>query len=169
MILLTDTDYISPEEFKAEPQFRTLSKNSAIRKRGVFARKRRTNVADIHARHFYLHIVHAMHLGASIDPVSGARTMLTRILCIGSDFDGLIDGLDCCPDMGHIGALKQKFIREFAGFLSEIKTPVKITLPVGLTIEQVADRIFYENGRDFVLRRLDAMKRKPTQPDEVII
>ncbi len=66
LILLTDTDYISPEEFKAEPQFRAVSKKPDIRKRGVFARKRRLNVPDLHARHFYLHIVHAMQVARII-------------------------------------------------------------------------------------------------------
>jgi hypothetical protein len=169
LILLTDTDYISPEEFKAEKQFRTLSQNPDIRKRGVFARKRRINVADLHAWHFYLHIVHAIQVARIVGGEDAAHTMLTRTLCIGSDFDGLIDGLDCCPDMGHIGALKQKFIKEFAGFLNEIRTPLKITLPDGLSVEQVADRIFYENGRDFVLRRLEAMNKNSVRPGDVIV
>lgn len=168
LTLLTDMDFISSAEFQKEAQFQKLSQKPAIRKQGVFAMKKRVNIANLHARHFYLHIVHAMQVARMIGHEEATRTMLTRTLCIGSDFDGLIDGLDCCPDMGHIGALKQKFINEFGNFLNEIK-PIKITLPDGLSVEQVADRIFYENGRDFVLRRLEAMNSNPTQPDEVII
>lgn len=169
LALLTDMDFISFAEFQKEAQFQKLSQKAAIRKQGVFALNKRGNIADLHARHFYLHIVHAMQVARMIGGEAKATTILTRTLCIGSDFDGLIDGLDCCPDMGHIGALKQKFIKEFGNFLNEIK-PVKINLPDGLSVEHIADRIFYENGRDFVLRRLDAMKNQPAipNPGEVI-
>ncbi|MEZ4901195.1 MAG: hypothetical protein R2822_05240 [Spirosomataceae bacterium] len=79
--------------------------------------------------------------------------MLTQTLCIGSDFDGLIDGLDCCPDTSAIAHFRARFVEEFADFMEE----AEVTLPSGLTMDFIAERIFYKNGRDFVLRRLDAM------------
>ena len=81
--------------------------------------------------------------------------MLTRTLCIGSDFDGLIDGLDCVSDVTQMEKFKRKFVKEFGQFLKD----VKVKLPPGLKVQTVADRIFYENGRDFVLRRLREIKK----------
>ncbi|QHV99760.1 hypothetical protein [Spirosoma endbachense] len=36
-----------------------------------------------------------------------------------------------------------------------------VSLPASLPIDKVADRIFFENGRDFVIARLDAINALP--------
>jgi len=50
-------------------------------------------------------------------------------------------------------SFRARFVSEFGDFMDE----AGVSLPAGLTVDFVAERIFYKNGRDFVLRRLDAM------------
>ena len=110
----------------------------------------------MHAEHFYLHIVHAMELARFIGQTNGtdgealATKMLTEILCIGSDYDGLIDGLDSCPNMDSIDSFRVRFETEFPNFLVKVGK----RLPDGLTVTEVAKYIFFKNGVEFVRRRL---------------
>lgn len=161
--LVTDTEFVSLLEIDNVSPYKTKLTNGAkllgcVQKDDVITQNS-TDIEDFfHPRQFYLHIVHAMQIAAFIgqqqgDSEAAVRKMLTETLCIGSDFDGLIDGLDCCPDTSAIASFRVRFVSEFVDFMEE----VDIALPSGLTIDFVADRIFYKNGRDFVLRRLDAM------------
>lgn len=156
--LITDSDFISDAEFAQEPLFSRTSQRFDKIARCVRTDARTTgNSTDVkdffHPRHFYLQIAHAIEVARFIEGEGGAEKMLTQTLCIGSDFDGLIDGLDCCPDTTQISHFKKRFVNQFGGFLNE----AGIALPVGLSVQTVANRIFYENGRDFVLRRLDVV------------
>lgn len=155
MALLTDSDFISSEEADGQPVFQTAGAVPAKIIRGVRPELRETgNSTDVrdffHPRHFYLHVVHAMVVAGFLGGEAAVSRMLTRTLCIGSDFDGLIDGIDCCRNVTETASFKRRFIVEFPRFLQE----VRLSLPAGLSIETVADRLFYENGRDFVLSRL---------------
>ena len=165
--LVTDSDFIADAEFSEEPLFNTISHRIDKVRQCVRTEDRQTNNSSdtkdfFHPRHFYLHVVHALEVARILGQQAGgaaggeaaATKMLTRTLCIGSDFDGLIDRLDCCPDVVHIQEFKQKFVSEFGAFVTEAGSQ----LPAGLTAAKVADRIFYENGRDFVLRRLAALE-----------
>lgn len=164
--LVTDTEFISLNEIGSISPYSAISSNNSRLIECIQTEDITTqNSTDIknffHPRHFYLHVVHAMQIahltGTQQGGISGAeaavRRMLTETLCIGSDFDGLIDGLDCCPDTGAIASFRAKFVDEFGDFMEE----AGVSLPGNLTIDFVAERIFYKNGRDFVLRRLDAM------------
>ena len=175
--VVTDSDFIADGEFSEEPLFGTISHRIDKVRQCVRTEDRQTNnsldIRDFfHPRHFYLHVVHALEVarmvgredGGSAGGEAAATKMLTRTLCIGSDFDGLIDGLDCCPDVVHIGEFKQKFVSEFGAFVTEAGSQ----LPAGLTAAKVADSIFYENGRDFVLRRL-AVLQAPVVAAPVVV
>jgi hypothetical protein len=103
-----------------------------------------------------------MELGSQFAGEEGIKKMLTQILCIGSDFDGIINGLEIARDCTAISELKIRFITEFPNILKTYRRmftystgPSISNLPNGLSIEKVADRIFYENGRDFILNRLE--------------
>ncbi|MBO9637172.1 MAG: hypothetical protein J7576_03310 [Siphonobacter aquaeclarae] len=154
MPVLTDSDYISASELAEEPVFRTAQPDGARIIRGITPDSRdivnADNIRDFyHPRHFYLHVMHAMVIAGFLGGQDAVRKMLTQTLCIGSDFDGLIDGIDCCRNVTDTASLRHRFIVEFPKFLKEIP----LALPDGLSIEKVADRIFYENGHDFVLSR----------------
>lgn len=163
--LVTDTDFISEAELTVEPLFGQASKNDneladCVRLetyKDLHAND--TNVKDfIHPRQFYLHVLHAMQLADKLGGENAVEKMLGQTLCIGSDLDGLIDGLDCCPNVAHIADFKDRFIKEFRPYLKEFA----VSLPASMTVGQVADRIFFENGRDFVFNRLDAINGNGT-------
>lgn len=156
--LVTDTEFVSLQELDMTSPLRNqLTMPSRLIECIQIEDITTDNSTDIegffHPRHFYLHVLHAMQIADGIGGMDAVKKMLTETLCIGSDFDGMIDGLDCCPDAGAIGAFKQRFVREFGDFLAE----AGMSLPTGLTVAFVAERIFYKNGRDFVLKRLDAI------------
>ncbi|QIP13035.1 hypothetical protein G8759_10555 [Spirosoma aureum] len=166
--LVTDTDFISQAELKAEPLFGQVSQNdnrvAGCVRLETFIQLHpigggnSTNVKDfIHPRHFYMHILHAMQLADRIGGEVAVEKMLGQTLCIGSDLDGLIDGLECCPDATHIGEFKNKFVQQFESYLENFN----VSLPASLPIDKVADRLFFENGRDFVFARLDAINALP--------
>ncbi|GAB3776623.1 hypothetical protein GCM10028818_22610 [Spirosoma horti] len=158
--LVTDTDFISESEFEIEPLFGHTSQNDKRLSDCVrldtykVLHLNPTNVKDfIHPRQFYMHVLHAIQLAEQLGGVPAIEKMLGKTLCIGSDMDGLIDGLDCCPNVSTIATFKNRFLKEFPKYLKEFK----VALPASMTIDQVADRLFYENGRDFILTRLDAL------------
>jgi hypothetical protein len=163
--VLSDSEFISDNEFVVLPEYNRISQRIDKVRSGVITFDRKTgNSTDIknffQPRHFFLQIVHAMQvartIGSLINVSKGeekAIQMLTQTLCIGSDFDGLVDGLDCCKDATEISSLKHRFVEDFEDFLDDLG----FSFPEGLSAMNVANRIFYENGRDFVLRRLAAI------------
>ncbi|MGM9508813.1 hypothetical protein ACS5NO_13845 [Larkinella sp. GY13] len=160
--VITDTDFISENELKAEPVFGKTSQNNdrladCVRLetyKDLHANP--TNVKNfIHPRQFYMHVLHAMQLAQQLGGEQAVEKMLGKTLCIGSDMDGLIDGLDCCPDVARIADFKNRFVKEFPKYLKEFK----VSLPASMAIAQVADRLFFENGRDFIFSRLDALNQ----------
>ena len=100
--------------------------------------------------HFLNHLLHCVKLGIGFDPNKGVEKMLTQIVCVGSDYDGLIEPIDITVTCQQIVKLKNRFIKDFPQAI--IKN--NLFLPQNWTINQLADRIFFENGRDFVLKRL---------------
>lgn len=157
--ILTDSDFIADAEVATEVVFeqttQRFDKISQCVRTSARITQNSSDVAEFfHPRHFYLHVAHAIAVARSIGGEAAATQILTQTLCIGSDFDGLIDGLDCCPDTDGMGRLKALFKNEFGAFLNE----AGIALPAGLSVATIAERIFYENGRDFVLKRVEAIK-----------
>ncbi|TVP46139.1 MAG: hypothetical protein EA341_14325 [Mongoliibacter sp.] len=153
---VTDTDFVSLEEFKdrgfrSERPFGFAWRNcvdaDALDK---LVNKNINNVREIHFLHFAFHILHCMVLGRQWDSRNGVEKMLSQVLCIGSDYDGMIESIYSAKDATEIHLLREKFIKDFPGILKENK----IDLPQGMSIRSAADRIFFENGRDFVLSRL---------------
>ncbi|WP_332914104.1 hypothetical protein [Algoriphagus boritolerans] len=50
-----------------------------------------TDIAPHQFHHFLNQILHCVKLGKDFGGVAGVEKMLTKILCVGSDFDGLIE------------------------------------------------------------------------------
>ncbi|MBA4302071.1 MAG: hypothetical protein C0433_18505 [Cyclobacterium sp.] len=153
--ILTDTDFLSNEENKALGLFNStkgklLYKCADAKELTDLITGNSTDIAPHQFHHFLNQILHCVKLGKDWDGVAGVEKMLTKILCIGSDFDGLIEAIDWCTSCEKIDFLKKKFVKEFE------KTIITngLFLPQNWPIDRIADRIFYENGRDFVLSRL---------------
>jgi microsomal dipeptidase-like Zn-dependent dipeptidase len=70
-------------------------------------------------------------------------------ISIGSDFDGVMNPIDVCATAEDIPKLRRmlvKFIPDFARFTG------REDLMYGLSADEIVDRVFYKNGRDFIVK-----------------
>lgn len=82
------------------------------------------------------------------------------ILCIGSDFDGLINHLDCCPSSADVPKLESFMLDVLnsgndiaqAGFNYSISAAEIQRLLFGLTPEEAMEKVFYKNFENFLRR-----------------
>ena len=74
-------------------------------------------------------------------------------LCIGSDYDGLINPIWTCETANGLEHFKSEFEDNFVAFAKE----ASVALPAGFDVRAFTKRLFFENGRDFVLNRLDLL------------
>jgi len=105
---------------------------------------------DYHLLHFMAHVLHLVTVAEKFD--YDPTKAMTQI-CIGSDFDGLINPIWSCGTILEITAFKNMFARRFVQFASDSH----VRLPEGFDSAAFAEKLFFENGRDFVLGRLDAI------------
>ncbi|MFN3996268.1 hypothetical protein [Algoriphagus sp.] len=153
--ILTDTDFISGQEYQELGLFNStkgklLYQSADAEELTDLIKRNSTDIAPHQFHHFLNQILHCVKLGIDWDGVAGVEKMLCKILCIGSDFDGLIEAIDWCTSCREIDFLRKKFIRDFEKAI----IANGLFLPQNWPIDRIADRIFYENGRDFVLSRL---------------
>jgi microsomal dipeptidase-like Zn-dependent dipeptidase len=107
-------------------------------------------VSDYHLRHFMAHIVHVIAVAQKNN--YDAATALNQ-LCIGSDYDGLINPIWTCETANGLEHFKSELEDNFVAFTEE----APVVLPDGFDVKAFAKRLFFENGRDFVLNRLDLL------------
>lgn len=105
-----------------------------------------------HLCHFMQQVLHYMKV--VIDNKYDFEKALTQ-LCIGSDFDGIIDPVWCCPNVGSLHDLKTQFKQSFNSFAGNNSAMVK--LPRSFNVNRFAEQLFYENGRAFVQKRIQAL------------
>ena len=72
-------------------------------------------------------------------------------ICLGTDFDGLINAIDCCKNAGELQQLKHDLRQELAQGLHDNGFGT-------LDVDVLLDDIFYNNGKNFMLKRLKEMK-----------
>lgn len=107
-------------------------------------------VSDYHLRHFMAHILHLIVVARNNNyDVSAALNQL----CIGSDYDGLINPIWTCETANSLEHFKSEIEENFVDFAKE----AGVRLPDGFDIKVFSKRMFFENGRDFVLKRLDIL------------
>jgi len=70
-------------------------------------------------------------------------------ICLGTDFDGLINAIDNCKNATELPAFKQQAIAKLPQLLKEARLDNE-----GLQVQEFIEDLFYRNGRDFVIRRL---------------
>jgi microsomal dipeptidase-like Zn-dependent dipeptidase len=107
-------------------------------------------VSAYHLKHFMAHIVHVIALAQKNNyDVAAALNQL----CIGSDYDGLINPVWVCETAYHLQNFKLEFEENFVAFAKDSS----VNLPAGFDVEVFSQKLFFENGRDFVLNRLDLL------------
>ena len=103
-----------------------------------------------HLKHFMAHIVHVMVLAQKNQyDVNKALSQL----CIGSDYDGLINPVWFCETTNSLEHFKSELEENLISFMKDSN----IALPADFDVKEFSNKFFYENGRDFVLNRLDVI------------
>jgi microsomal dipeptidase-like Zn-dependent dipeptidase len=105
------------------------------------------NAGFQHLRHFMAHVLHLIVVTGNNAPQA------LKQVCIGSDFDGLINPIWCCETTDELYHFKQDFKDNFRIFAQQSDVP----LPPGFNISEFCEDLFFRNGRDFVMKRLDLL------------
>ena len=74
-------------------------------------------------------------------------------ICIGTDFDGLINAINCCTKITGIQQLKEDMRSDIVKGLSKI-----FGSAIVIDADELLDNIFYNNGKNFLLKRIKEMK-----------
>ncbi len=103
---------------------------------------------DLHRKFLINNILHILWV-ASQHSFIGINNAAKQI-CIGTDFDGLINAIDCCKNANGLQRLKDDMREELADGLNNNGFHT-------LNIDMLLDDIFYNNGKNFMLKRLKGM------------
>ena len=66
-------------------------------------------------------------------------------ICIGSDFDGLVEAVDCCRNATEFEALAQSLTRELTKIVTD-----GFKYDLGLTPKQIIDKLMFSNAVEFI-------------------
>ncbi len=105
--------------------------------------------ADMHRRFLINNILHILWV-ANKHPKIDINKAVKQI-CIGTDFDGLINAIDCCKDADGLTQLKEDMREDLKNLLNKEGLGA-------INAAVLLDDIFYNNGQRFMLSRLKIMK-----------
>lgn len=100
-----------------------------------------------HARHFLNNVFHLFKICQDFNYNMGE--MVKRI-CIGSDFDGMINPVDCCPNVTQMEKFKNYLADNFKEWEQDFTEVTGIRVSSFITPKKLLDNIFYQNGVDFL-------------------
>lgn len=103
--------------------------------------------ADMHRRFLINNIIHILWVAGNHPDIDIKKA--AKQICIGTDFDGLINAIDCCKECTGFFQLKED-MRE--GLVNMLELTGLETELDDVTV--LLDDLFYYNGRNFVLSRL---------------
>lgn len=104
----------------------------------------------LHPMFFFNQVLHILTV-AKNHPLIGVQKALNKI-CLGSDFDGLINAIDNCKQVDKLETFKNLMISKMPKLLNDAGLGNE-----GINVQQLADNIFYNNGKNFVINRLKAI------------
>lgn len=100
-----------------------------------------------HRRFLINNIIHILWV-ANKHPEIGLQKAAKQI-CLGTDFDGLINAIDCCKQTSGLPQLKKELKASLTTALSRAGLNISATT--------LLNGIFYDNGKTFLLNRLALM------------
>ena len=144
-----DVEYISHEEsdFFLGPNPTTLplwTDDEAVWKAEDMDNLDPALFEDVHRRFLINNIIHVLWVAnrnKAIDLKKAAKQ-----ICIGTDFDGLINAIDCCKQCTGLDKLKSDMQQGVESLLKKEGLALKAA--------DLLDDIFYNNGKNFMLKRL---------------
>lgn len=106
---------------------------------------------ETHCRFLVNNIIHILWV-ANKSPEINLQEAAKQI-CIGTDFDGLINAIDCCKDTTCMRQLKKDMRTDIIKGLSKTTGGVNT-----IDADKLLDNIFYSNGKNFMLKRIQEMR-----------
>lgn len=144
-----DVEYVSAKDnfyFKTQPP-RELS--LFVSKYDVEEMSKPGNNTFYERRYFMMQVLHFIE----VTQRAGILERALKQICIGSDFDGIIDPIYACSSVEEYDDLKRYFVQEFRSFVKFMQRD----LPSQLNIKKFAEDLFYNNGKNFVINRLSVV------------
>lgn len=106
--------------------------------------------ADMHRRFLINNIIHILWVASNHPDIDIKKA--ARQICIGTDFDGLINAIDCCKECTDLFQLKEDMKEGLVNMLEATGLDNELNDAAALL-----DDIFYNNGKNFVLNRVRIM------------
>jgi microsomal dipeptidase-like Zn-dependent dipeptidase len=100
---------------------------------------------------FFLNQVTHILVVAKNNEMIGVQKAVKQI-CLGSDYDGLINAIDSCKQADKLNTFKELALEKMPELLKNAKLENE-----GIDIPMLVEDIFYNNGKNFVLNRLQAI------------
>ncbi|MBI5372598.1 MAG: membrane dipeptidase [Sphingobacteriales bacterium] len=100
-----------------------------------------------HARHFLNQVFHLFKICRDFNYNMGE---MARRICIGSDFDGMINPVDSCPNVTRLEKFKNYLVEHFKEWEKDFTEVTGIRVSSFITPKKLMDNIFYQNGADFL-------------------
>jgi len=141
--LKEQTLYFSKDTYGEAFNNETCIENTEVEEAGPV----NPRLGEYHLKHFMAHVIHLIKVAqkAGLD----VNQVLTQV-CIGSDFDGVINPIWICDTTDELVYFREKFEKSFVAFAADCGT----ALPAGFNILTFSEQLFYKNGKEFVLKRL---------------
>lgn len=143
-----EQEIISPEE---RDFFREVNRNTvpdeAVLKPEDIRRKDRQDYPDYHARHFLNQVFHLFRIARryGIDDA-----VISRRICIGSDFDGMINPVDGCRTVEDLPGFTARLLTLFPEAEQEFFRKSGFRVSDILAPGELLERIFFRNGHEFL-------------------
>lgn len=100
-----------------------------------------------HARHFLNQVFHLFKI---CDTFKYNMAEMARRICIGSDFDGMINPVDCCQNVLQLEKFKALLLENFKEWEKDFTEVTGIRVSSFITPKKLLDNIFYQNGVDYL-------------------
>lgn len=103
---------------------------------------------DLHFKHLVNHLIHVYMVASQnrdyigLDPLEAVKNHI----CIGSDFDGLINPVSCAYSVEDFGSLYKRFSNSFKNAFKE-GTDVNLS---NSDAKKIIDNFFYNNAKSFI-------------------
>lgn len=143
-----EEEIISPGEkefFKGVP--RPAADPLKILNRDDIRLEDRQNAPVYHARHFMNQLFHLFNIA---DKNGIAPELMAGRICIGSDFDGMINPVDCCRNVTGLQGFKALLLQHFADWEDEFISGGGVSISGILPPATLLNRVFYQNGVDYL-------------------
>jgi microsomal dipeptidase-like Zn-dependent dipeptidase len=106
---------------------------------------------DYHARHF-MNIL--FHFFVIADKYNINRDLMAKSICIGSDFDGLVNPIDCCLNVTHYDNFKKRLVSNFKAWEDKALFMLKTRISSFIEPAALINQVFFENANNFLQRNL---------------